>query len=184
MHRRHLLKRAVLATASVAVLGGCTDANLKQAEAQPPLVEDAFHEEEIDLPVSQKIETVATGVLAAADAEIRTVDDFEAYLGERGIRVESLDETVEEGEPHLSLAFEESGERGALNLVGVVAGGYAALVEAGHESETLEATLLDPAGRTFGEFEVVRDWAERYNDGEVTAAKYGGLVLKTLESTR
>lgn len=184
MHRRHLLRRAGLATAGVAALAGCTDANLKQAEAQPPLLEDLLHEEELDLPVSQKFEKVAAGVEAAADADVESVDDFEAFLDERGISVESVDELLVEGESHLALEFEESGEGGVLEPVGVVAGAYAALVEAGHDSEALEATLRDPAGRTFGEFEVVRDWAERYADGEVSAAKYGGLVLDTLESSR
>lgn len=91
---------------------------------------------------------------------------------------------MEEGEPLLSLAFEESAERGVLSSVGVVAGGCAALVEAGHESEALKATLHDPSGATFGEFEVVRDWAERYDDGAVTAAEYGRTVLGTLEPSR
>lgn len=184
MHRRQLLKRACLATAGVTALAGCTDANLKQAEAQPPLVKDLFHKEEFDLPVSQKFEKVAAGVLTAADADVESVDDFEVFLDKRGIGVESVDEVLIEGEPYLSLEFKESADGGLLSPVGVVAGGYAALIEADHDSEALEATIHDRTGRTFGEFEVVRDWAERYNDRVVSAAKYGGLVLDTLESLR
>lgn len=182
MHRRHFLRRAGIATASVTALAGCTDSKLKEAEAQPPLVEEYYHEEEVDLPVSQKFEKTAAGVSKADGAEIEDPDGFEAYLDEQGVGVEKVEETVEAGEPHLSLEYVDSGEQGTLSTLGVVAGGYAVLVEAGHESEKLEATLLDPTHRAFGEFEIVRDWAEEYNEGAISAAKYGGLVAKTLES--
>lgn len=182
MHRRHLLRRAGIATASAMALAGCTDAKLKEAEAQPPLVEEHFHEEELDLPVSRKFEEIAAEVSTADEAEIEDPDGFEAYLDEQGVSVEALEETVVEGEPHLSLEYVDSGEEGTLSTLGVVAGGYAVLVEAGHESEALEATLLDPARREFGEFEIVRDWAEEYNEGAISAEKYGGLVSGTLES--
>lgn len=183
MHRRHLLRRAGIATAGVTALAGCTDSKLKEAEAQPPLVEEYYHEEAVDLPVSQKFEKTAAGVSKADGAEIEDADGFEAYLDEQEVDVEKLEETVVAGEPHLSLEYVDSGEQGTLSTLGVVAGGYAALVEAGHEGEKLEAHLLDSDAREFGEYEIRRHWAEEYNEGVLTAREYANKIAVTVETT-
>lgn len=187
MNRRHFLRRgATVAAASVTALGGCTERRLKDAESQPPPVEDRVREEEIDLPVRQKFETIEEAILLAADAEVDDVDAFETYLEDGGLAIEKLEEGVEKGEPFLSLEFvvEEHVERGQLADLGVVAGGYAALVEAGHDSEKLDIGLLDSDLRKFGESEIGRTWAEEYNEGTITAAKYGQLVARETESSR
>lgn len=186
MDRRHFLRRGATAAASIAALGGCTERRLKDAESQPPPVEDRVREEEIDLPVRQKFETIEESILLAADAEVDDVDAFEAYLEDHGLSVEKLEETVEKGEPLLSLEYvvEEHVERGQLADLGVVAGGYAALVEAGHDSEKLKIHLLDSDRQMFGESEIGSTWAEEYNEGAITAAKYGQLVAHETESSR
>lgn len=188
MNRRHFLRRSATAAASIGALAlaGCTERRLKDAESQPPPVEDRVREEEIDLPVRQKFETIEEGILLAADAEVGDLDAFEAYLADRGLTVEKLEEAVEEGEPLLSLEFfaKDHVERGQLADLGGVAGGYAALVEAGHESEKLEISFLGSDLRKFGESEIDSTWAEEYNEGAITAKKYGQLVAHETESSR
>jgi hypothetical protein len=139
------------------------------------------------------------------------VEAFEAYLEVQGILVEEVLETegiievpmeevdeeaeepvvdegdVEEGPVEvpiveLEYVIEEQVEEGAVHTIGIVAGAYAALIEAGHDSELLEATVLNPADAPFGLYEIETTWAEEYNAGEISAAEYADEILVTVET--
>lgn len=194
MNRRRLLTRSGTSLAAVLALSGCTEETLEEAETKPPFLE--INGEELDLPVNQRADVLERGVLEAADAAPESLDDFEAFLEDRGIDVESLSEVeklIEEKlevesehvdvvrtEPHgegpvleLEYVHPENFESGALYGVGLVAGGYATLLEAGNGTELLEATVLDGNRRPFGSFHVLAAWADEYNDGVTTARVYG-----------
>ena len=204
MNRRTLLKRGGIGVAALGTLSGCTEETLEEAETNPTFMENVS-EEEVDLPVDQRIEVVEDGILRAEDAEIEDTDGLEAYLEEQGLPVEDLseEETVveelpeietedvdvitndEHGElPILSLEYRrpDAIETGALDDMGVVAGGYAALVEAGIDAELLEATVVDADGAPFGSFDVLTPWAEEYVDDVITAREYGHKVWMTAMS--
>lgn len=183
MDRRTALKSGAAVGAALA-LAGCTEAALEAAKSQPPELDDRFSEEELDLPVEQRVEILAEGVERAADASVDDPDAFEEFLTDEGIAVEDLETETEEGEPLLSLTYvpAESADATLIATVGVVAGGYAALVESDTEYEELRVDLHEPDGRSFGEFEAFATWAEEYHAGALSAAEYGGEVLHTLQS--
>lgn len=183
MKRRDVL-RTCGALAGLGVLAGCTTHSLQEAERQPPPVEP-LGIEEIDLPVPQRLGIAAAAIERAADVSIDDPDGFAAYLDEQGVRVEKIEETVEAGAPLLELEYvvEETIRRGLMHHLGIVAGGYAALIDSGHESEELAVHLLDPDGTAFGEYEIRRHWAEKYNGGEYTARKYAAEIEVTAAST-
>ena len=204
MNRRTLLKRGGIGVAALGTFSGCTEETLEEAETNPTFM-DNVSEEEIDLPVDQRIEVVEDGILRAEDAEIEDTDGLEAYLEEEGLSVEDLSEeekVVEElpeieiedvdvitndehGElPVLSLEYvrPDAIETGALDDMGVVAGGYAALVDAGPDAELLEATVVDSNREPFGSFDVLTPWAEEYVEGTITAREYGHKVWMTAMS--
>lgn len=179
MNRRDFLTRGAVAVGSIAALSGCTEETLEQAEKNPLPIDEAVAEEEIDLPVDQRLEAAGEGIDRAEDAEIESVDDLETYLVEQGVQVEALEEKEAAGLPIVSLEYvdEEVIERGMMHNLGIVAGGYAALVAADHDSEKLEASLLAPDGETFGEYTIESEWAEEYDDGEITAREYANDVV-------
>lgn len=194
MNRRTLLRRGGASVAALVAASGCTEETLEEAETQPPFLN--FDEDELDLPVEQRADVVEAGVLRAEDADIEELDSFEAYLEDQGVSIEKLDETkkkikekldveredveIVEEKPHgegLVLELEyvqpERIESGILSTIGIIAGGYAALVKAGYDAEKLEATVLDTEQASFGSFDVLTSWAEEYNDGIISARVYG-----------
>lgn len=182
MDRRTFLS----ATASAGVLlatSGCLQEEIEAAEQEPAPLANRSHEE-IDLPVEQRYEVAAAGIERAADAGIEPPDDLGRYLEEQDVRVETLEEAESEGDTILELEYvvEERIERGFLEQLGVVAGGYAELVAAGHESELLEASLIDAEGQKFGTYDVERTWAEEYDAGVLSAREYAAEVLSTAQS--
>lgn len=203
MNRRTLLHRGGIGVAGLVALSGCTEETLEEAETRPPFLDvDA---EELDLPVDQRVDVVEDGVLRAEEATIEEVDDFEGYLEELDVAVEELAEEEKpieeqldveredaedvEEEAHgegLVLALEfvqpERLEGGVLDTIGLVAGGYAALVDAGYDAEKLEATVLDPEGSSFGSFDVLTSWADEYNEGITTARVYGSKPWMSAKS--
>lgn len=183
MNRRDLLRTGATAV-GLATLSGCTAHRLQEAEREPPPAE-AVPDEDVDLPVTEHLEVAAADIERAAGAAVGDLEELAAYLREEGIDVETLEETTEAGTPLVSLEYvvEVTAEVGLMDHMGVVAGGYAALVEAGHESETLEAHLLDPDGEAFGEYEVRRHWAEQYASGESSAREYAEEITVTAAST-
>jgi hypothetical protein len=80
----------------------------------------------------------------------------------------------------LEYVLEEQTEEGAVQSLGIVAGGYAALLEAGHEAKLLEAIVLNPEEDPFGSYEIKAAWAEEHNAGEISAAEYGDKILTTV----
>ena len=194
MNRRTFLYRGGSSAVALVALSGCTEETLEGAETNPPFVD--IDPEEIELPVEQQEDVVADAVLRADDATVEDPADFEAFLDEAGLRVEDVSETeklitekleveredvdlVEEtahGEGTvLELEFVQPArlETGVLHSIGLVAGGYAALVESGFDGELLEATVLDSDGDSFGSFHVLTAWAEEYNEGRISARVYG-----------
>lgn len=194
MNRRTLLYRGGLSAVALVALSGCTEETLEETETKPPFID--LDEEEIDLPVRQQADVVEEGVLRADRAAIEEPADFESFLAEQGLPVESLDETTKIIEEKLEIEREDIElveekahgeglvlelefvqpdrlETGALYSIGLVAGGYAGLVEAGFEGELLEATVLDSARESYGSFHVLTAWAEEYTDGRISARVYG-----------
>lgn len=194
MNRRTLLKRSGISIATLVALSGCTEETLKEAETKPPFLD--IDEEELDLPVNQRADVVEDGVLQAEDSEINEIEDFEAFLKDHGIPLEELAETekiieekleieredveVIEEKAHgeglvLELEFIQPDriETGILYSIGLVAGGYAALVDGGYDAELLEAEILDEDRRLFGTFEILTAWAEEYNNGITSLGSTG-----------
>lgn len=184
MDRRAYLGRCV-SFGIVAALAGCTDQSLEEMKNQPPWVDPRFHEEELDLPVTQKYGVTAEAIERAEGETFEEPPEIEEFLGEEGLPVEKLEETEKHGETVLELEYviEELIDEGSAHTLGVVAGGYAALVRGGYDGDVLEATLLESDGSIYGEFEVRTEWAEEYNESEKSTAVYGGEVVDTLEST-
>lgn len=182
MKRRDALRAGIVA--GFVGLAGCTEHSLQEAEREPPPFEP-IPAAEFDLPVAQRLSIAEAGIERSADSEVGDLDEFAAYLDEQAIRLETLEETVQEGTSLLELEYvvEETVQEGLMHHLGVVAGGYAALIEATHESERLEVHLLDPRGEESGEYEIRRHWAEKYNEGEYTARKYADEIAVTAAST-
>lgn len=198
MNRRAFLFRSTAGIGGATLLAGCTEENLKQAETEPPFVGEFVAEEEADLPVTQRLASGAAGVERAEGVEISNLDAFESYLLSNEIDVRKLEETTTEYEdeeikpevgarehdPVVTLEYvvHETFEQGLMYHLGIVAGGYAALVAANHDSAKLEATLFEPDGGAFGEYSIRRRWAEEYVGGELSSRKYAGEVLRLAES--
>lgn len=185
MNRRTFLHSSGVTLGVVGFLGGCTDQTLEEAEREPSVFDDFHAEEEASLPVPQKLGIAADGLQVAGDAEVSDLDSFEAFLEEEGFEIEILEERVEDGEAIVSLEYvvSETVVQGLVHHLGIVAGGYAELVAAGHESEKLDVSLLQLDGTTFGEYEVRRRWAEEYKEGDLSAREYAGEVLEGAQST-
>lgn len=183
MHRRTYLER-LLAAGTVITLSGCTEQILEDAKAPSPAFDALYDEEELDLPVEQTYETVAENIERGEDVTFEAPEELREYLLDADLLVESLAEGEDHGETVLELEYapEQTARKGNAHGLGIVAGGYAALVRGDYDGDALEASVLDSDGRKFGEFEVVTEWAEAYNDDGKTAAVYGGDILHTLES--
>lgn len=203
MNRRTLLEQTGISVATVVALSGCTEQTLEETETKPPFVD--VDDAELDLPITQQTDVVEDGILQAADAEITGVDDFENFLEAQEITVEVLAETeiiieekaaveredVEtvEAEPHgdglvLELEFvqPDSIDTGILDSIGLIAGGYAALVETGYSAELLEATVLDSESTAYGSFHVLTTWADEYNEEITSARSFGSKPWSTAGS--
>lgn len=198
MNRREFLYRGSVGIGSATLVGGCTEQTLKEAENEPEFVDGPVAEEEVDLPVEQRLGVAAEGILEAEEVEIGDVDALEAFLEEQGLTVESLEEktdefageevdpevAVREHDPVVALEYADDPDSGLVRSLGLTAGGYARLVDTGTESRKLHATRLDEAGREFGSFEVRAPWAEEYNAGVLTPREYAVEVLETAETSR
>lgn len=185
MDRRTFLSTTGTTLASVTALSGCTERRLEAAEEEPPVFDGFTAEEEVPLPVTRRLGVGADAVRTAADGvEVPTLDELSTLLEERGIQVESLEEEPGHHGRLVSLAYvaAETTSEGLMHHLGLVAGGTAALVAGGHETETLEASLLQPDEEEFGTYEVRRHWAEAYNAGDLSAHEYAGEVLQHAES--
>lgn len=183
MKRRKLLARGAL-TVSIIAFSGCTERVLVEAESQPPLFDDVYDEEEADLPVSQKFGIAEKATLQAEGEALDDIEELQAYLDEQGLLVEAFQKTVEEGERILELEYidEEFVDRGSMHSLGIISGGYAALIAGDYPADKLEASIHDSEGDKFGTFEIATELAEQYLEGKITAATYAGTVGETVKS--
>lgn len=198
MDRREFLYRGCVGIGGATLVAGCTEQTLKEAENEPEFVDGPVAEEEVELPVEQRLGVAAEGILAADDADVGDVDALEEFLAEQGVSVESLEEktdefageevepevAVTEHDPVVALEYADEPDSGLVRSLGLVAGGYARLVDAGTESRKLHATRLDERGDEFGEFEVRTPWTEEYNAGVLTPREYAAEVLATAKTSR
>lgn len=182
MERRAFLARGAVVLGVVAA-SGCTEQRLVEAEREPPPLEGASAEA-VDLPAERRLAVAAAGIERASDEEFADLEAFETYLADADVDVEELTEEESAGERILALesAFEPSAEAGLMHHLGVVAGGYAALVAGGHGGERLETSLLDAGSRPYGEYEIRRQWATEYDEGTLTARQYAHEIAVTAES--
>lgn len=182
MYRRDLL-RAGVTLVGIPALSGCTEQRLEEAGRVPPPLEP-IPKEEVDLSVSQRLAIAEQGIERASGVDILTPDELAGYLRDQRVHVETVEGMVEGGSPILSLSYvvDETYDEGLMHHLGLVAGAYAALVEATQEHEKLTAHLLDPAGDEFGEYEIRRRWARKYNDGTYSARKFAYEAAATATS--
>lgn len=180
MQRRQFLRAS--AVVGAAALSGCTTERLQEAERDPPAFEPV-DEEDVDLPVRQRLAVAEAAIERAASEPVEDPDEFASRLEEHGVRVEHLASERSDGEPILSLEYVATDEGETMRHVGTVAGAYAGLVASTDEHERLDATLVDPESEPFGEYEVRRHWAEAYNDGTYTARNYAKEIAVTIAST-
>lgn len=183
VNRRTFLTRATLVAGTVAV-SGCSARALEEMEAKPPAV-DHYDETSVDLPVSQKSDVADEATRRAEGSTFGDLEALRTYFEEQELVVDTLEEVEEGGERILEAEYadERVTDRGGLYGLGVLAGGYAALLGGEYEGDRLAATIVTPEGEPFGEFEIQADLAERYREGELSAAAYAGMVADTLAST-
>lgn len=166
-----------------AVTTGCTEERLSEAERTPEFLAD-LSPEEFDLPVPHRYEVAESAIQRASGLVFEDPAELDTYLTEHGVVVEDLVEADEAGEPILSLRsiVDDWTERGFMEHLGLVAGGYAALIAGGHDSERSMVSLLDTDRRRFGEYEVRRHWAEDYLDGSISPRTYADEIAVTASS--
>lgn len=182
MDRRAFLTRTGL-VAGVAATSGCTTHALEKAERKPPLFE-GVDKADLDLPVTQRLGIAGAAVERVARVSVPDLAAFEAALERHGVAVERLSETEVAGSPVVSLehAVDEAADGGFVERLGVVAGGYAALVAAADPGERLSVSVAAPDGEQFGAYEVRRRWADAYDEGTYSARKYAHEVVVTAKS--
>lgn len=180
MDRRTCLKLCAGVGAAIGP-AGCTEATLESAKEQPPWADPLVDESEFDLPVTTEFDHVAEGIERSDGEEFAEPAEFEGFLDGAGLPVETVEEAEAGAGTILELEYvaERIYEGGNAHSLGLVAGGYAALVRGDWDGDELSATMLDSDGVRFGEFEVLTPWAEDYNDGAISAPVYGGEVVHT-----
>ncbi|WP_226006296.1 hypothetical protein [Natrinema salinisoli] len=135
-----------------------------------------------DLPVAERSTVFEERVPELASTEITDPDGLASTLDEYELAVES----IERERDVLTVEYVNTDryDEGNVHDVALIAGGYAALVGSGYDATALGATILDDAPASFGSATVETGWATKYNDGTLTAAEYGELVVSTIESQR
>lgn len=174
--RRFLQASAVAATVGLA---GCVE---EMGTEFPPNEKWPVSERVPDLPVRERADVLEERIPELASAEIGDPEELASTLEEYDLVVES----VERERDVLTIEYVNTDrhDEGNLHDVALIAGGYAALVDAGYDAAALGATILDDAPSSYGSATVETPWATGYNDGELTAAEYGELVVGTIESQR
>ncbi|SEQ36327.1 hypothetical protein [Natrinema salaciae] len=134
------------------------------------------------LPVEERSAIAEERIPELAGAAITDPETLASTLEEYDMTVES----VERERDVLSLEYVNTDryDEGNVHDVSLIAGGYAALVDAGYDAVALGATILDDAPASYGSATVETPLAREYNEGALTAAEYGELVVSTIESQR
>lgn len=177
LSRRRLL--GVGGLVGLASLSGCTR---DVVEEFPKNTKWPLSETKPDLPVLERSDVLKEGVRSMSDADVETVDEFAATLEAEGFEIE----VVEEVRDVLSVEYVSTirAGKGTYHDIAVIAGAYATLVENGYDVYALALTIHPAQASSYGSWVVETRMAKRYNAGELTAAEYGELVAKTLESSR
>ncbi|WP_247000081.1 hypothetical protein [Halosolutus gelatinilyticus] len=177
--RRSALRRGAAAIAGTIALAGCTE---DVGEELPPNEHWPIVEAVPDLPVRQRSDVLEARIEELSGLEIADVDGFTAALEERGVAFETVEEETEQ--LHLEYVETAPERHGTLEIVGSIAGAYAALVDAGFRALALELVFLEPDGETIGVAEIATEWAVRYVQDRLSAGEYGELVAGTIETRR
>ena len=135
-----------------------------------------------ELPVRERADVVAESIEAMADADLREPADLAAALEGRELEIEFAER--ERDVLRVGYVDPEYRSRGDLQSVGLLAGGYAALVRSGYDATALSVEILDAAPAAYGVATAESEWAQRYVDGDLSAKGYGELVAGTVESKR
>lgn len=178
--RRRFL-RAGLGLAAAPIVAGCTE---DVGEEFPENREWPTTELAPELPVRERADVVAEGVEATADATAREPDDLPDLVGEHAPEVDLRFVQRERDVLRVGYVDPERRSRGDLRTVGLLAGVYAALVDAGDDATALSVEILDPAPSSYGVATAESEWAERYLAGDLSAREYGELVAGTIASKR
>lgn len=175
--RRRLLRWGSVGVA--ASLAGCT---ADVGDELPPNEKWPVAELTPELPVRERTGVLEDRIRELAGADLADPDAFAAAVEEYDLEVES----VETERDVLTLEYHHPGRQaaGVLRDVGLLAGGYAALVEGGFDGVALDVTILETAPDSFGVAEIETRYAERFNAGKLSAAEYGELVASTVETDR
>lgn len=161
------------------MLSGCTS---DVGDELPPNSKRPVSEYVPELPVTQRTSVMAERIRTTADAGIETPEDLEGALDEYSLDIEAVGR--ERDVLTLEYVTTERHRQGAAHDVGLVAGAYASLVDAGIDTVAMDVTILDDAPASFGAAAIDTAWAERFNAGELTAGEYGELVGTTIETKR
>ncbi|MFC6769677.1 hypothetical protein [Natrinema soli] len=174
--RRFLQGGAVVAAVGLA---GCIE---EMGTEFPQNTEWPVSEHVPGLPVEERSAILEERIPELASAEIADPDGLASTLEEYEMTVES----VERDRDVLTLEYvnTDRDDEGNIHDVALLAGGYAALIDAGYDAVALDATILDDAPASYGSATVETPHAEEYNAGVLTAAEYGELVVSTIESRR
>lgn len=175
--RRRLLRAGGLA--GVALLSGCTG---DVGDELPPNDKRPVSGYVPELPVTQRSSILAERIRVGADAGVESEADLEGAFEEHSLEIESVD--TERDVLTVEYVTTERYVQGALHDVGVLAGAYASIVDAGVDTVAMDVTILDDAPESYGAAEVDTAWALGYNDGTLTAEEYGELVGTTVETKR
>lgn len=183
VNRRDFLVRGGL-TVGLLSCSGCAEQTLEEAESRPPLLDDLYDEETVELPVRRTFGLAEEGVRQADGTTLGDPEALGQFLDDQGLLVESIEETAEAGEELLELQYadEEFTDRGVLYSLGRISGGYAALLASDYTADKLDASIHRTDGEKFGAFEIATADAERYLDGEITATAYARTVADTVKA--
>ncbi|ELZ14821.1 hypothetical protein C478_06321 [Natrinema thermotolerans DSM 11552] len=175
--RRRFLRAGTVA--ATAALAGCIE---EMGTEFPTNEKWPISEYVPSLPVAERSAILEERIPELAGADITDPEGLAATLEEYDVAVESIER--ERDVLTLEYVNTDRHDEGNVHDVALLAGGYAALIDAGYDTVALGATILDDAPASYGSATVETTYAEEYNAGELTAAEYGELVVSTIESQR
>ncbi|WP_207588452.1 hypothetical protein [Halomontanus rarus] len=183
MKRRRYLE-SVLAVSSAALAGCAEEQDVGYEETPTPVEEQTPVEGPApDLPVaeySDEYEASLEDGLALA-GEVTDEETFGEALENHGIEIDRLER---EGRFLFLEYFAGDPARGVVPDMGYVAGAYAVLVGAVDDPARLQVAVLDGGGEPFGTYTVYVDWAQQFDEEELSLESYGELVFETFKTER